>query len=123
RAFTNVGEASRPTLDLSLRGLTDAIAEISAALSSDLEKRIETASRAIRLGHKYHLECAPAWAFAQLRESLAKNSLDLGGADLMAMAYIEQLRHLIAHWRHHPVFPDLAREFLDDYHHAATVFT
>ena len=123
RTKSNAYPNSQTSINLSTESLNEFVSKISAIVSKDFEELIKTSSRLVDRGSKASRRCAPAWAIGQLRRSVSDGAIDLDGDDLIAVSYIQLLDHLTRRWSHHPVFQAVAKEFLDNFYHTATMFT
>jgi hypothetical protein len=84
-----------------------------------IEASIERARKAGNLD--YATVHAPlVWAFAQVRSALSRRSLNLSGPDQIAISYLQIYQKVKEEWRHHPLFPAIARSFCHDFHHSIT---
>lgn len=88
----------------------------------------KTAARAKKAEEHRNVQLAQikfplAWGLSQLKKSLERGTIDLDGADGVALAYLHTLRDALFRWREHPRFPLVADMLCNNFHHAITAFT
>lgn len=110
-------------LTLSTEGLNLLQAELDILTEQEFSKMLAAAKRAEAAGNMMFTKCQPAWAVQRLRSWIDKASPDLEEKDVIAISYLQQLRHIIDRWRHHHFFPLVSRTFCSEFHHAVTMLS
>jgi hypothetical protein len=112
---------SNTSLDFSLDGLAALEVEINSLCGNALSKALGDTRRALKKGGENFIKYPPAWAIIHLQRQIANNSFGVNGVDGIAWAYISSLKLAASRWRHHPLFPSVAKGLVYEFHHSLTL--
>lgn len=121
RVGSAMGSRPPPTdpIDVSSAGLKLFVMHLDLLSGSALSRALGSARSAARSGNRNHMKIPLAWAISHLERRIGGepvNEYDVG-----AFAYYTNAVHLMARWKHHPLFHVFVRGLIDEFHHTITM--
>lgn len=121
RSIVGVAAPAPTPLHLTRGGLEALALEINTFTNNAFSRAVGDTRAASAKGNKRFTRYPAAWALVHLERQLSKGVIDLDSADGIALAFLHWLRDAASRWRHHPLFPLVARSLVHEFHHAVTM--
>lgn len=109
------------SLILSHESLENLVFELNFYTNNKFKKKLDSALRAYKSGNINFLESPLAWSIVHLRQRIQDRDNKLSNMDLVAIHYFYQYHEAIIAWKHHPMFPHIAKAISSEFHHLITM--
>ncbi|MDN2679980.1 hypothetical protein [Janthinobacterium sp. SUN033] len=120
-AITNSKKADDEKIILSTVFFDSLVTELNVYTNNEFETKYVRTLRARKSGNIRYLNSPLAWAIVHCRSCFEEQDFPSHNADYVALLYIQQYRHAISRWKHHPLFESIVIAISSEFHHLITM--